>query len=385
MLSIISLCTDMGSEMLYPVLPLYLQSIGYSVVFIGILEGVAEAITGLSKGYFGKRSDLMGRRVPFVQFGYLISVIAKPMMIAFVYPLWVFFTRTLDRLGKGIRTGARDAMLSDEATLATKGKVFGFHRALDTMGAVLGPLIALIYLHYHPADYKTLFLIAVIPGALVMIVALFLKESPKTARATNGKTFFSFLRYWNDSPKQYRKVVTGLLIFALFNSSDVFLLLRLKEAGLDDTHVIGVFIFYNLIYAIFAFPLGALADKIGLKLTFTLGLLMFGIMYFGMAFELGLYAYVALFACYGIFSAATEGIAKAWITNIAAKEDTATAIGLYSGFQSIALMLASTITGVLWFKLGPMFAFLNTALIAFGVMIYFALLKPDKSEGKFIR
>lgn len=380
MLSIISLCTDMGSEMLYPVLPLYLQSIGYSIVFIGILEGIAEATTGLSKGYFGKRSDLLGKRVPFVQFGYMLSVIAKPMMVVFVFPVWVFFSRTLDRLGKGIRTGARDAMLSDEATPKTKGKVFGFHRAMDTMGAVFGPLIALIYLYYHPGDYKMLFFLSVIPGGLVIIVALMLRESRKTIKSTSGGSFLSFLAYWKESPRQYRRVVGGLLVFALFNSSDVFLLLRLKEAGLDDTHVIGVFIFYNLIYAICAFPFGMLADRFGLKRTFTLGLLMFAVMYAGMAFELSLVWYIALFACYGIFSAATEGIAKAWITNISDKEDTATAIGFYAGFQSICLLLASSMTGLMWHWLGPMVAFLITATVGVIIMIYFLLLREKSLQ-----
>ena len=154
-LSFVSLFTDMASEMLYPVMPIYLKTIGFSIVLIGILEGVAEAVAGLSKGYFGKLSDNSGKRVPFVQIGYAFSAISKPMMALFIYPLWIFFARTIDRFGKGIRTGARDAILSDEATPETKGKVFGFHRSMDTLGAVLGPLLALLYLYYYPEDYKT--------------------------------------------------------------------------------------------------------------------------------------------------------------------------------------------------------------------------------------
>ncbi|MBS1504758.1 MAG: MFS transporter, partial [Bacteroidetes bacterium] len=167
-LSLISLFTDTASEMLYPVMPIFLKSIGFSVVLIGILEGVAEATAGLSKGYFGKLSDTSGKRVPFVRLGYSISAVSKPMLAAFVYPLWIFFARTLDRLGKGIRTGARDAILSGEASPATKGKVFGFHRSMDTMGAVLGPLIALVFLYFHPHYYKTLFLVAFLPGLLAI-------------------------------------------------------------------------------------------------------------------------------------------------------------------------------------------------------------------------
>ena len=155
-LSLVSLLTDTASEMLYPIMPIYLKTIGFSIVLIGILEGVAEATAGVSKGYFGKLSDLSGRRVPFVQIGYAFSAVSKPMMAVFIYPLWIFLARTIDRFGKGIRTGARDALLSDEATQETKGKVFGFHRSMDTLGAVLGPSLALIYLYFYPQDYRTL-------------------------------------------------------------------------------------------------------------------------------------------------------------------------------------------------------------------------------------
>ena len=166
----------MASEMLYPIMPIYLKTIGFSIVLIGVLEGVAEATAGLSKGYFGKRSDLSGKRVPFVQLGYAFSAISKPMMAIFTFPLWIFFARTIDRFGKGIRTGARDAILSDEATAATKGKVFGFHRSMDTLGAVIGPALALLYLYFYPQHYKTLFLIAFIPGVVAVLASFYLKE-----------------------------------------------------------------------------------------------------------------------------------------------------------------------------------------------------------------
>jgi MFS family permease len=154
LVSFVSFFTDIASEMLYPVMPVYLQSIGFSVLLIGILEGMAEATAGLSKGYFGNYSDKLGSRVPFVRWGYTLSAISKPLMAVFTFPLWVFFARTLDRLGKGVRTGARDAILSDESTKENKGKVFGFHRALDTAGAAIGPLAALVFLYYYPAQYQ---------------------------------------------------------------------------------------------------------------------------------------------------------------------------------------------------------------------------------------
>jgi MFS family permease len=377
-LSVVSLLTDTASEMLYPVMPVYLKSIGFSVLLIGILEGVAEAAAGLSKGYFGKLSDTSGRRVPFVQIGYALSAVSKPMMAVFIYPLWVFFARTIDRFGKGIRTGARDALLSDEASPETKGKVFGFHRSMDTLGAVLGPSIALAYLYFYPQDYKTLFFIAFIPGLFAVAAALYLKDKRNNRQKQKTSTpFFSFLHYWRLSPPAYRKVVIGLLVFTLFNSSDVFLLLKVKEAGLNDTLVIGVYIFYNLIYALFAFPMGIVADKVGLKTIFVFGLAMFATVYFGMSVNKNFYLFFVLFFLYGIYAAATEGISKAWISNIVYRKDTATAIGAYSGFQSICTMLASSLTGLIWFKFGAEVAFITTATMTLLLIIYFlAIPKP---------
>jgi len=371
-LSVVSLLTDTASEMLYPILPIYLKSIGFSIVLIGILEGVAEAAAGISKGYFGKLSDTSGKRVPFVQIGYAFSAVSKPMMAVFIYPLWIFFARTLDRFGKGIRTGARDAILSDEATPKTKGRVFGFHRSMDTFGAVLGPSLALVYLYYFPQDYKTLFFVSFIPGLLAVFATFYLKDKKVTEPKTKvSYHFFSFLKYWSVSPVEYRKVVIGLLVFALFNSSDVFLLLKAKQSGLDDTMVVGVYIFYNLIYALFAFPIGIIADKVGLKTIFIIGLSLFATVYFGMSVNTNLYFFFGLFFLYGIYASATEGISKAWISNITDKKDIATAIGTYSGFQSICTMLASSLTGLIWFQFGATTAFITTAIVTLGVMLYF--------------
>lgn len=380
-LSFVSLFTDVASEMLYPVIPIYLKSIGFSVVFIGILEGIAEATSGLSKGYFGKLSDSRGKRVPFVQFGYALSGISRPLMAIFTFPLWVIFARTLDRFGKGIRTGARDAILSDEATPETKGKVFGFHRSMDTLGAVLGPALALLYLYFYPENYKTLFFIAFIPSVFAVLGSLLIKESKNTVAKDNDKTkvgLLSFLKYWKEAPVGYRKLMLGLLTFTLFNSSDIFLLLKAKESGLTDTQVIGVYIFYNLIYALFAFPLGSIADKIGLKKMYVIGISIFTIVYFGVGLSNNFYVVGAMFLLYGIYSAATEGISKAWISNICKKKDTATAIGTYTAFQSILTMVASSLAGLLWYNFGPSISFIVTGFASFFVAIYMYLVVKER-------
>ncbi|MBC7749480.1 MAG: MFS transporter [Methylotenera sp.] len=365
--------------MLYPIMPIYIKTIGFSIVLIGFLEGFAEALAGLSKGYFGKLSDRSGKRVPFLQACYALSAISKPMMAVFIFPLWIFFARSIDRFGKGIRTRARDAILSDEAAPEIKGKVFGFHRAMDTLGAFFGPLIALTYLYYYPQQYQTLFYFAFLPGVIAVLVSLLLKDKSKNLPTEKkASSFFSFLSYWHSSPHEYRKVVLGLLAFAVFNSSDIFLLLKAKQAGLNDSYVIGIYIFYNLVYATVALPIGILADKIGLKKMFIVGISLFAIVYFGMAFSANIYLIVLFFFLYGIYAAATEGISKAWISTICDSKDTATAIGTYSGFQSIGALIASSLAGLIWYRFGDQATFLTTGIATVLVVIYFSFFLKDK-------
>ncbi len=368
----------MASEMLYPVMPVYLKSIGFSIVLIGVLEGLAEATAGLSKGYFGNLSDTMGKRLPFVQFGYGLSALSKPMMALFAFPLWIFFARTLDRLGKGIRTGARDALLSAESRPENKGRVFGFHRSMDTLGAVAGPLIALIFLQWRPGDYTSLFLLAFIPGVAAIFFTLWIREQKSAVdKPLPRPGFLDFLKYWRSSTERYRQLTSGLLVFALFNSSDVFLLLKMKESGCSDGFVIGVYIFYNIIYALAAYPLGILADRIGMKRLLAGGLLLFAGVYAGMIFAAGKPLFLFLFFGYGLYAAATEGLAKAWISNLCEKKDTATAIGTFTAFQSVAALLASTLAGMIWYWAGAGFTFLISAAVAIGVAWYLFKLSDE--------
>jgi MFS family permease len=378
-LSLVSLFADTASEMLYPILPIYLQSIGFSVALIGVLEGIAEATTGLSKSYFGKLSDLSGRRVPFVQVGYALSAISKPMMATFTLPLWVFLARTTDRFGKGIRTGARDALLSDEATPQTKGAIFGFHRSMDTLGAVVGPSLALLFLYFYPEEYRMLFFIAFIPGLLAVAASLLLREKmPQTVKPQQAISLFAAFNYWKESQQAYKKLVGGLLVFTLFNSSDVFLLLQAKQVGMDDKTIIGIYIFYNFVYALFAFPAGLLADHWGLKNMFIIGLALFATVYFGIAVSTQWYVFFGLFFLYGIYAASTEGITKAWISNLVDKKDIATAIGTFTGLQSICALLASSLTGLIWFEFGAAAAFVTTATATLLLLGYFIKLSPPK-------
>ena len=385
-LSVVSLLADIASEMLYPVIPVYLKEIGFSVFLIGVLEGVVQFTAGISKGYFGKWSDEKGFRLPFVKLGYFLGAISKPLMATFTYPLWIFFVRTIDRLGKGVRTAARDALLSQEATKETKARVFGFHRSMDTAGAAIGPIVALLFLYFYPGEYSTLFYIAFIPG-LLSVVLIFLLKEKKNSVSTMGKgNFFSFFRYWKIANPEFRKIVPGLLLFALFNSSDIFLLLITKETiGSNtitllgstfnaDTITIAAYIFYNLVYALASYPMGMLADKIGFKRVVIFGLILFTIVYGGFAFNPSVLFIFILFSLYGIYAAATEGVIKAWITNLSHNQDTATAIGFYTSCESMSTLFASIIAGAIWTSLGSSYTFIITAVISLVVILYFSLI-----------
>ena len=370
-LSFVSLFADIASEMLYPVIPVYLREIGFSVFLIGMLEGVAEFTAGISKGYFGKLSDEKGVRLPFVKLGYLLSAISKPMMAILTFPLWIFFSRTIDRLGKGLRTAARDALLSQQATKETKARVFGFHRGMDTVGAFFGPVIALTFLYFFPKQYTTIFYLAFIPGIISVMLVFLLREKKQPTSTLSHGNFFSFFRYWNIATSEYKKLILGLLMFALFNSSDIFLLLKTKQVTGNDSLTISAYIFYNLVYAVASYPLGILADKLGLRKVFITGLLLFAIVYAGFSFQPSTITVFILFFIYGIYAAATEGVAKAWITNIAHKTNTATAIGFFTSCQSICSLLASTVAGILWSIWGSSATFGITAFISTIVLFYF--------------
>jgi MFS family permease len=379
-LSLVSMFADIASEMLYPVIPVYLKEIGFSVLLIGILEGIAGFTSGISKGYFGKWSDEKGLRIPFIKTGYLLSAISKPMMAAFIYPLWIFFARSTDRLGKGIRTAARDALLSQNATPETKARVFGFHRSMDTLGAAIGPLIALMLLWIYPGNYVLIFLLAFLPGLISIALVLFLKEKQEPASTLEKGNFFSYFKYWRTAGGDFKKLVAGLVFFAFFNSSDIFLLIKTREITGSDQLTIAAYIFYNLVFALASWPLGTLADKIGIRKVFIGGLILFAIVYSIFGFSSSTPVIIVAFVLYGIYAAATEGIAKAWITNLAHDKNTATAVGFFTSCESIAALFASIMAGIIWTGFGSDFVFFITSLAAVVTIAYFSFFLVPKNR-----
>ncbi|HOP49023.1 MAG TPA: MFS transporter [Ignavibacteriales bacterium] len=368
LLSFISLFTDMASEMLYPIMPLYLKSIGYSVVFIGILEGIAEFTSGISKGYFGNLSDVLNKKSKFIKIGYTISAIAKPLFPIFNNALWVLSLRTIDRFGKGIRTAPRDAMLSEESTIETKGRVFGFHRSMDTLGAVLGAGITFLLIYFLKIDYVFLFYLAAVPGFITILLLQLLKDKKQLPQQNLNKSkvnFLDFFKYWKIAPKNYKIFIMALTIFSIANSSDFFLLLRVKSSFNSDSATILLYIFYNIIYVIFSFPLGKLGDKIGLLKIQILGFIFFIIVYLSFSLVNSLLAFITIFFLYGIYAASTEGISKAIISNIVSKNQLGTALGLFLTLQSFSILIGNTISGFIWNFFSQQTMFIFSSILTF--------------------
>lgn len=357
-LGMVSLFTDIASEMLYPVTPIFLTAVlGSSMALVGVIEGIAEFIAALLKGYFGNLSDKIGKRSVFVTIGYGLSAISKPLPGIFQNIPVVFATRVTDRIGKGIRTAPRDALLGSYSN-GNSGAVFGFHRAMDTLGAAIGPVIALILLKIFPENYQLIFIVAFVPSIIAVAFTLMVKDRVVSTQ-NRKKNYFEFLK---SSPKSYKKILMLLAAFSLVNSSDVFLILKSRDISESSTLAIFGYIFYNIIYAISSYPLGSLSDKLGKRNIFAGGLILFSLVYFGFAFIPDIYLLWILFALYGIYAASTEGISKAWISDIIPDERRGTAIGLATLITGICVMIGSFATGFLWDKFGSQIPFLISAI-----------------------
>ncbi|MEW6277495.1 MAG: MFS transporter [Candidatus Eremiobacterota bacterium] len=371
LLGLVSLLMDMASEMLYPVGPIYLTvALGASIAWVGVIEGAAEAVAGLSKGYFGALSDSLGTRRPFVTLGYALSALSKPIPAVFASVGGVLGSRLLDRVGKGVRTSPRDALLAGCASDDNRGAAFGLHRAMDTVGAALGPAVALVYLAYRPGDYVTLFWLALLPSSLAALTTLLVREQ-RFVPHPGGPSLSDSLAFWRAAPPAYRRLVFWLTLFALVNSSDVFLILRARELGFSDTLAIGAYIGYNLVYAVAAYPAGQLSDRLGRRTVLALGLALFGAVYAGFALSPRAELVWLLFGLYGLYAAMTEGVSKAWIGDLIPQERRGLALGLFTALSSLSALLASSWTGLLWSGYGAALPLGAAAAVAAVVALRF--------------
>jgi MFS family permease len=365
-LGLVSFFTDFASEMLYPVTPIFLTSVlGASMSLVGLLEGIAEVTAGFLKGYFGSLSDKLGKRSIFIIIGYGLSGFVKSLPGLIVTVPTVIVTRIIDRIGKGVRTAPRDALLANYANGNT-GAVFGFHRGMDTLGAVAGPICALILLYFFPGKYSWIYLFALIPSLFAIAFTFVVKDAKGTVKSSKKKNYAQF---WKSSPREYKLLLLFFTIFSFVNSSDVFLILKSKQVAHSDTTAILGYVFYNFIYAFASYPAGLLADKFGKKNIFIIGLLIFSLVYFGFGINQNYFFMWILFALYGIYAASTEGVSKAWVSDLVPDEFRGSAIGLLTMLSSFAIMFGSFVTGVLWDKFGAQTPFLISAVVSFIIAI----------------
>ena len=377
-LGMVSLFTDIASEMLYPVTPIFLTAVlGSSMAIVGIIEGIAEFISGTLKGYFGLVSDKVGKRSIFVVLGYSLSAISKPLPGIFQNIPTVLISRVTDRTGKGIRTAPRDALLGSYSN-GNSGKIFGFHRGMDTLGAAIGPALALVLLNFFPNDFQLIFLLAFVPSALAVFFTFLVKDKPVESKFKLRKNYYEF---WKSAPVRYKKILILITIFSLVNSSDVFLILKSKDVSNSETLAILGYIFYNLIYAGASYPLGGLSDKLGKRKIYSAGLIVFSIVYFGFALVPSIEIIWILFALYGIYTAATEGVSKAWVSDLIPDEQRGSGIGLLTMLSSFSIMLGSFTAGILWDKFGPSVPFLVSAIISL-IIAFFIFLQKENSVVK---
>ena len=344
-LGLVSFFNDMASEMIYPIVPIFLTSVlGAPVAIVGLIEGIAESTASVLKVISGWLSDKWQKRKPFVVAGYLFSAISKILLsLAYSWP-FVLFARFVDRFGKGTRTSSRDALITESSENKVRGKAFGFHRTLDTLGAVVGPLIALLAIHFLDNNFRLIFFLAFIPACIgILLLLFFVKEKKKEANSLN-----TFHFNWRELNPSFKIFLLISLIFALGNSSDAFLILRAQNLGLSVSLVVLAYVLFNFTYAIFSMPAGIISDKIGSKKVLLAGFLLFSAVYlfFGLAHS-SLLLWL-LFPIYGIYMALTEGVGKAYISNLVPQEKAGTAFGVYQTTIGLCTFFASLIAGLLW-------------------------------------
>jgi len=373
LLGLVSLLTDISSEMVYPLIPLYLVGkLGATPAIVGIIEGIAESLASLLKVFSGAASDKFQKRKPLAIFGYGFSGLSKILIILAVSWPWVLWGRIGDRFGKGIRTAPRDALIAESADPAKMGWAFGLHRMLDTLGAVIGVVLAFYFFTSYKGDYRAVFIWSLLP-AFLGVITLFIAKEKKVAAKSLKKPI---LLNWSSLNPRLKKFLIVVFLFALGNSSNQFLLLRASDLGFSIQNVILLYLVFNVIYTLAAFPAGVLSDRIGRRALLVTGYVFYGLVYLGFAMaSKGQYLWL-LFGLYGLYSAATEGIEKALVAEIAPADQKATLLGLHATMVGIGLLPASVIGGALWNYFGSSATFyfggFMGLLAAFGLALVLA-------------
>jgi MFS family permease len=398
LLGAVSLLNDVASEAIYPLLPFFLTTVlGATAVSLGVIEGAADAVSSVLKVMSGRLSDRWGRRKPIVIAGYSLSGFARPFIS--IAGSWgtVFALRFIDRVGKGIRSAPRDAMLADFADPANRGKVYGFHRAMDHSGAVLGPLLATVFLLGFPSGYRTLFALTAIPGALTVILLLWVKEERAGLKAGTTNTTPTVRRadlqvgkrdlqvgetglQAGPIPGALKRYLFVLSVFTLGNSTDAFLLLRLTEAA-GGPQLIPLF--WSLLHVVktgASIVGGSASDRIGRRPLIAAGWVIYAVVYAGFATSTALPALLSWFFIYGIYFGCVEGTERALVADFARRTERGTAFGIYSAVSGIGALVSSVVFGLIWNAFGAPAAFASGAALALAAAVLLFVLVPPPTD-----
>lgn len=381
LIGFISLVNDSASEMLYPLMPLYLASVLMAgPKALGIIEGIAEATSSIFKLVSGVIVDRTKRAKPWIVLGYTLAGIGRPLIVLANSWLWVLAIRFTDRMGKGLRSSPRDALLAESVNENQRGVTFGLHRSMDNAGAVIGPLLAAMFLSIG-VPLKDIFLWAIVPAAITITLALCIKEPKKEAISQASQFSWSL----EGMPDQFKRYLVVAGIFALGNSSDMFLLLRARDAGVPQEQIPLLWAAISLITTLFGTPLSALSDTFGRKRFILIAWIAFAFFYIAMGLpDISIYQIFTLFGIYGLFKAATEGVEKALVADLAPKGLAGTAFGWFNLITGLMLFPASFIFGWVYESIAPLYAFLfsgSCALVAFVLMATWVYRNNDLQAG----
>jgi MFS family permease len=362
LLGLVSFFNDFSSEMIYPLLPVFLSSVlGAGALALGFIEGAAELTASVLKIVSGMWADRLARRKPLVAAGYSVSSFMRPLIgLAASWPM-VFVLRVIDRVGKGVRTSPRDALIADVTDENCRGMAFGVQRGFDHAGAVAGPLVAMALLTLG-LSLRNVFILSAVPAlAVVLIVVFFLKESP--VRRSQAKVLHLF-QNWTALGSPFRRMLFAIILFTLGNSTDAFLLLRLSTAGVSTEWIAGLWAVHHMVKVVAATYGGWMSDKVGRRVMVASGWFYYAIIYAAFAFLHSTGALIVTFILYGVYYGLTEPSERAWVTDLVPKELRGEAFGWYNGAIGIAALPASALFGVIWVKFSPEAAFMTGAGLA---------------------
>jgi MFS family permease len=387
----VSLATDAATELVYPLLPFFLTRVlQASAVSLGVIEGAAEATNSLLKIWAGRAADRSSRKRPLVLLGYSISSLARPFIALTTSWMQVFTVRVLDRVGKGVRSAPRDAMLAAWATPATRGKVYGFHRGMDHIGAIIGPTLATVFLFFYPDRYRLLFGLTIIPGAIAVALIFLVPEPDAIAESDVGSDFSRIAAADSRSsaplPRPFTNFMLVLALFTLGNSTDAFLLLRLTDAAGTVRFVPLMWAALHVVKASVSMAAGSWSDRTGRRTVITIGWLVYAVVYAGFAWSTSIMALFSWFLLYGFYFGFAEGTEKALVADLAPAERRGFAFGIYNAVTGVGALAASIVFGLVWNAYGTTAAFgLGSALALLATVLLFVVLprtqKPVQAAG----